>query len=223
MWQLLAIYLAFMLLSLTGALSPGPLTTMAISEGARSGRLAGTRLALGHALVEIPMVFGIAYGLGAWLVQPIVRGVVGVIGAAVLWWMGYGLIVGAWQGRLRLSAPDPATPEEKQRRGLGHVAGGMMLTLGNPYWSFWWVTVGAGRITDVAALNFGPLAIGGLALTHWLTDLGWLGGLSLIAGSGRGIIGDRVYRGVLLFCGVFLVAFGVYLGWSGLRFLGVRL
>ncbi len=216
-----AIYLAFLLLSLTGALSPGPLTTMAITEGARCGRWAGVRLALGHGLIEIPLVFAIAYGLGVWLRQPVLRGIVGLVGAGVLLWMGYGLVMGAWRGELRM-----ASAGEKAAMGpgggllrFGHVSGGLMLTVTNPYWSFWWATVGAGRITEVAALSFGPLAIGGLALTHWLTDLGWLGGLSFLTASGRTVIGDRVYRGVLIGCGLFLIAFGFYLVWSGIGFL----
>ena len=178
-------------------------------------------LALGHGLVEVPIVFAIAYGLGTWLQQPLVRGVMGVAGAGVLLWMGYGLIVGAWQGRLHLGgAPETGRDGESSgRRSARTVAGGAMLTLTNPYWSFWWVTVGAGRISAVAALQYGPLAIGGLALAHWLTDLGWLGGLSFVTASGRETIGDLLDRGVLLFCGVFLLAFGVYLGWSGAGFL----
>jgi threonine/homoserine/homoserine lactone efflux protein len=221
MWQLLPIYLAFMVLSLTGALSPGPLSTMAITEGARSGRWAGLRLALGHGLVEIPLVFAIAYGLGAWLSQPPVRGLMGLVGAAVLLWMAYGLVLGAVLGQLRLAGPASADAGQSQFWALrfGHVPGGVLLTLTNPYWSFWWATVGAGRITAVVAFGFGPVAIAGLAVAHWLVDLGWLGGLSYVTASGRNIIGDRGYRAVLIVCGIFLAAFGLYLGWSGLQFL----
>ena len=79
MWQLLGLYLAFAVLSLTGALSPGPLTTMAITEGARVGRWAGIRLALGHGLIEIPLVFAIATGIPviifAWLIAYAVSGI----------------------------------------------------------------------------------------------------------------------------------------------------
>ncbi len=217
--ELVALYLAFMALSLTGALSPGPLSTTAITEGARSGRWAGVRLALGHGLVEGPLVFAIAYGLGTWLQQPVLRGVTGLVGALVLFWMGYGLVTGAWQGKLRLSsvrAGDVAAPGALR---FGHLPGGMLLTVANPYWSFWWATVGAGRITAVAALGLGPVTIAGLALAHWLTDLGWLGSLSFITASGRSVMGDRGYRAVLLGCGLFLIAFGVYLARSGMLFL----
>jgi hypothetical protein len=43
--------------------------------------------------------------------------------------------------------------------------------------------------------------------------------LSLLVASGRGIIGERGYRIVLLGCGAFLLLFGLYFAWSGLGFL----
>ena len=56
-------------------------------------------------------------------------------------------------------------------------------------------------------------------MTHWFTDLAWLGGLSLLVGSGSGLIGERGYRAVLLVCGVFLLAFALYMAWAGVGFL----
>jgi len=217
MTHLLLLYATFLVISLSGALSPGPLTALAISEGARAGRWAGIRLALGHGLVEIPLVFAIAYGLGVWLRRPIVGGVIGLVGAAVLLWMGYGLATGAWNGRLKLAAaPDASVPGALR---WGHVPGGMMFTLANPYWSLWWATLGAVYVARVMTLNMGPWTVGGLAFTHWLTDLVWLGGLSLLVASGRGLIGERGYRIVMLFCGAFLIIFAVYFAWTGLAFL----
>jgi threonine/homoserine/homoserine lactone efflux protein len=212
--QLLPLYATFMLISLSGALSPGPLTAVAISEGARAGRWAGMKLALGHGLVEIPVVFAIAYGLGAFLRQPLVGGLVGVIGAVVLIWMGYGLAIGAWRGKLTLSGA--AAGQAPAALRFGQVPGGAMFTLANPYWLLWWATLGAAYVARVMSLELGPLTVGGLALTHWLTDLVWLGGLSVLVASGRGLIGERGYRGVLLLCGAFLLAFGLYFAWSGL-------
>ena len=217
MSELFLLYATFMLISLSGALSPGPLTALSISEGARAGRWSGTRLALGHGLVEIPLVFAIAYGLGAWLRQPLVGGLIGLIGAAVLLWMGYGLTVGAWQGRLTLSGAAAGTVPAALR--FGQIPGGMIFTVTNPYWSLWWVTFGAVYVARVMTLSVTPWAVGGLALSHWTIDLLWLGGLSLGVASGRRLIGERGYRVILLACGVFLLVFGLYFAWSGLGFL----
>jgi threonine/homoserine/homoserine lactone efflux protein len=217
MAELLTLYATFVLISLSGVLAPGPLTALAISEGARAGRWAGTRLALGHGLVEIPLVFAIAYGLGEWLRRPLVGGLIGLLGAAVLLWMGYGLATGAWRGTLTLAGA--ATGPRPAALRFGHVPGGVLFTVTNPYWSLWWATLGATYVARVVTLSAAPLAVGGLALSHWATDLIWLGGLSLLVASGRKLIGDRGYRAILLFCGVFLLAFGCFFGWSGFNLL----
>ena len=217
MSELLLLYGAFALISLSGALSPGPLTALAISEGARAGRWSGAAIAVGHGLVEGPAVFAIAYGLGTWLRQPLVSGLIGLTGAAVLLWIGYGLAVGAWRGQLTLSASSGAPAPSVLR--FGHAPAGVIFTLSNPYWALWWATLGAAYIARVVTLQPGPLALLGFVFIHWLTDLVWLGGLSLLVGSGRGLIGDRGYRVILLICAAFLLAFGVYFAGSGLAFL----
>jgi threonine/homoserine/homoserine lactone efflux protein len=220
MTSLLLLYGTFMVISLSGALSPGPLTAMAISEGARAGRWSGVRLAVGHGLIELPLVFGIAYGLGVWLRGPVVSGVVAVVGAAVLLWMGYGLVAGVLRGQMHLAGPSGTnTPDAPGAMRWGHIPGGVALTIFNPYWIVWWATVGAAYVSRATNLTAALPAIGGLALTHWLTDLGWLGGLSLLVGSGSGLIGDRGYRAVLLVCGGFLLFCGVSLAWGGVGFL----
>ena len=77
----------FFLVSLSGALSPGPLTTLSITEGVRRGRWSGWWLSLGHAIVEAALVGAIAYGLGKWLTQPLVRAALGLMGG--LSWPGW--------------------------------------------------------------------------------------------------------------------------------------
>jgi threonine/homoserine/homoserine lactone efflux protein len=151
------------------------------------------------------------------LQRPLVNGLVALFGAAVLLWMGYGLISGVLRHQLTLDAA-AAAPAPAMLR-YGQVPGGVALTVTNPYWSLWWASLGATYVARTAGLASGLLAVSGLWFMHWLTDLGWLGGLSLLVGSGRRLIGDRVYRGILLACGVFLVGFALFFLRSGLRVL----
>jgi threonine/homoserine/homoserine lactone efflux protein len=127
--------------------------------------------------------------------------------------MGYGLISGVLRGVFSLATAAVAQPPAVLRRG--HLLGGAALTVTNPYWSLWWASLGATYVARTTALTTGPLPVTGLWFTHWLIDLGWLGGLSLLVASGRGLIGDRAYRAVLLGCGLFLLGFGLYFAWSG--------
>lgn len=215
MTALLAVYGTFMLVTFSGALSPGPLTAVAMSEGVRAGRWSGTKLALGHGLVEFPLVLAIAYGLGQFLQKPLVNGLVALFGGAVLLWMGYGLVSGVLRGELSLRAATAAPAPAMLR--YGQIPGGVALTVSNPYWSLWWASLGATYVARTATLSPGLLPVTGLWFTHWLIDLAWLGGLSLLLASGRRLIGDRLYRGLLFACGLFLLGFAVFFLWSGVQ------
>jgi len=208
----------FFLVSLSGALSPGPLTTLAITEGVRRGRWSGWWLSLGHAVVEVALVFAVAYGLGTWLKHPVVGATVGLAGGAFLAWMGWGLLSGAWRRQLTLSAAAAGDAPGVTRLGL--VPAGIAVSVGNPYWSLWWVSVGLGFV--LSSRQWGPVGILVVFVAHWLSDLLWLTGLSFFVGSGRRLMNESVYRGLLLACGAFLILFSAYFIYSGIGFtLGV--
>jgi threonine/homoserine/homoserine lactone efflux protein len=78
------------ILALSGALMPGPLLTVTISESARRGFPAGPLLMTGHALPELLLVLAIIKGLGSYLRAPLVIGLIAFIGGIVLIWMGGG-------------------------------------------------------------------------------------------------------------------------------------
>ncbi len=167
MTGLLALYATFMLVSLSGALSPGPLTAVSLQRGRARGPLVGSQLAFGHGLVEFPLVLAIAFGLGQFLQRPLVNGLVALFGSAVLLWMGYGLVSGVLRRQLSLdaaaTAPAPAMFE------YGHVPGGVALTVTNPYWSLWWASLGATYVARTAGLGLGLLAVVG-PVVHALAD-----------------------------------------------------
>jgi threonine/homoserine/homoserine lactone efflux protein len=212
MIELAAFLASTFVISLTGAMSPGPLTTLALSEGARRGRWAGWQLSAGHGLVEGALVVAIGLGLGSFLRQRMVGAVIGVVGGAFLIWMGWGLISGAWRGSLSLAAA--AGGEAPAITRLGLLPAGIALSISNPYWTLWWASVGAGLI--LTALKWGVLGLAAFYLVHWLTDLGWLNLMSFLTASGRGLVNERIYRGVLLSCGLALIAFGGYFFVTGL-------
>jgi len=58
MLALLAIFGSSFLISLSGALMPGPLFTLSVRETLRRGFWVGPLLATGHALIELALVVG---------------------------------------------------------------------------------------------------------------------------------------------------------------------
>jgi threonine/homoserine/homoserine lactone efflux protein len=205
----------FFIISLSGALSPGPLTATAIVEGGRRGKWSGIRLALGHALVEGPymLLIALALWLGREILlgQPLVAGLIAIVGGGFLIWMGWSTALGAWRDRLSLDGQAAVEPR------LGLVPTGALVTLSNPYWWLWWALITPLYIEQTFV--WGLLAVLLLFFVHWLADLGWLTGISWLTGSGRGLISPRVYRWVMIVSGALLLFFGLTFVIAGLRFL----
>lgn len=204
----------FFLISLSGALSPGPLTTMAVVEGAQRGKHSGWRLSLGHGLVEAPFFALIALAIWAGrsvlLEQPTLTATVALVGGLFLIWMGSTMAYSAWKKRAQLE------DGEQKPASKNLLSAGALVTLSNPYWWLWWPLVTPLYLER--ALSWGIAGLVLLYMTHWLTDFGWLTGLSWLSARGRSIISPATYRAVLIVSGLLLLFFGATFMALGLRY-----
>jgi len=153
-------------------------------------------MAVGHGIVEIPLIFLITLGLGVLFQADGFKIAVGVLGGAFLVWMG---IVMTRQSGVSDSATDAPG-------AAGPLMTGLILSISNPYFLLWWATVGLNLTLE--ARNLGWTAFLLFALVHWLCDLIWLTVLSFASFHGTNILGSRSQKIVLQVCGIALVAFG---------------
>lgn len=201
MGQSLGIFLfSAVVISLSGVLSPGPMTAAVIEHGGRS-RLAGLYMSLGHGLVEMPLIGVIFLGAGGLLAHHSVRIMVGAAGGIYLLFMGRGLLR---RGH---------GPESREGRRASSLLSGIVLSIFNPYFLLWWATVGVGLV--VGAANFGLKGLFLFALVHWLSDLIWLSLLS--AASHKGIKAFGAGRKVRVLCGLGLIFYGGLFIYDSLR------
>jgi threonine/homoserine/homoserine lactone efflux protein len=189
-------------IALTGAMAPGPLLTVTITETVRRGRLSALLLLVGHALLEAALLVGFAFGLQEFLGRDAVSTALAVIGGVFLLWMGGSLLYDAINGRLTLDM-DPT--DEKASR-FGPVTTGAAVSLSNPYWTMWWVTIGVKLASDGLAL--GPLGVATFFIGHELADFAWYALVIVAVHSGRRFLTDRLYRWVIGVCASFLVYLG---------------
>lgn len=70
-------------ISLTGVMGPGPITAATLAAGARH-RHAGLTLAVGHAIVEFPLLVLIVAGLGRFFQIEGVKIAIGLVGGGFL-------------------------------------------------------------------------------------------------------------------------------------------
>ncbi len=184
-------------ISLTGAMSPGAVTAAAISMGARD-RFAGTRMALGHALIEIPLMILLLFGVGRLLQLRPVEITIGLAGGAFLIFMAMGMI----RDLKRSGDVDVSFVKG------GPLTAGIVLTGANPYFLIWWATIGLALIDGAAKLGIAVFAL--MAVVHWSCDLAWLTILSWASFKGTSVLRPGSRKIVLLSCAVALFGFGVW-------------
>jgi threonine/homoserine/homoserine lactone efflux protein len=212
-----AIFATSFLVGLTGALSPGPLTTLAIREGMRRGFWAGPALAAGHGALELALVVALALGLDRVLDEEAVTATIAFAGGGFLLLLGAQIIRTAPRQELELGAARGWA--EADGRGwpataLGLAVSGVAVSAANPFWLLWWATVGAAYIAT--ALEEGAAGVGAFYGAHVLSDLAWLSVIAFALATGRRIMSRTAYRLVLAACGVFLLALGGWFLASGL-------
>lgn len=196
---------AVVAISLSGVMSPGPLTAITLALGRRDA-WAGLWINIGHAIAEVPLILALLYGLGPLVEEPLLRRGVALLGGLLLFGMGAGLL----RGRERETDP----PDSPAPRG-GPVLSGAGMTALNPYWFLWWLTVGLGLITRAQA--FGSARIVALMVAvHLACDLGWGTFLSWAAHRGGRGMGPPTWRRIEIGCGLVLILFGGFFFYEGI-------
>jgi threonine/homoserine/homoserine lactone efflux protein len=199
--NIVLIFFSSFIIALSGALVPGPLFTITVSESLRRGFKTGPLIIFGHGLLEITIVILLFFGITPFLLEERTRQFISVAGGIILMIMGVMLFKDAGKTRLDLS------PGERQT-GLHPVVSGILGSLSNPYWIIWWVTIGLGYL--VSSLRYGIPGVIAFFSGHISADLLWYSMISYAVSRGQKIMGERGYRYLLSACGIFLIFFG---GW----------
>jgi len=181
------------LISLSGVMAPGPITAVTVSKGTKSPH-AGAIIALGHGMVEIPLMILILYGFGEILKILYIKAIIGLLGGLFLLKIGLDLLQGIKQAKID-SSNDPHSP----------LMAGIILSLANPYFLVWWATIGA--ILIYRSYSFGLLGFVIFMILHWSCDLCWYYFLSTISFKGGQFFGKRLQQVLFLICGIFLLFF----------------
>jgi threonine/homoserine/homoserine lactone efflux protein len=183
-------------ISLSGVMAPGPITAATVGTGTKSPH-AGALVAVGHGIVEIPLIISFMFGIGYIVSLRYVRVSILLAGGLFLLFMGYDMLRNIHKNQ----GAGSITP------GYGPLAAGILLTAGNVYFLLWWATVGASLITRAVA--FGLAGLGVFIAVHWLCDFVWLYILSAASFRGGTLWGEKFRRIVFSVCAVLLGVFGV--------------
>ena len=189
-------------ISLSGVMMPGPVTAVTVANGARR-KEAGALVAVGHGLIELPLIVLLYFGFARFFELPEVRISLGVVGGLVLFWMAVSML-----------KMKPFYFGERQDAPQGSVVAGVATTASNPYFFLWWATVGAALLAS--AQDFGGAGVAAMGVIHWLCDFAWLFLVSWVVFKSRQLWTQRVHRIVFGVCAAILAGFGVWFIYSGI-------
>ena len=184
-------------------MAPGPVTAAAIGMGTRS-RYAGMLLAIGHGIVEFPLIVLIVLGLGRILKLPTAQIIIGLAGGAFL------LIMAIQMHKSLRAAEEQQTKAAKSTPVLT----GIILSASSPYFLLWWATVGLTLATTATGIGIWAFVI--FAIVHWLCDFIWLTALSWASFKGSVLLGPQGMRIVLMICAAALFFFGLFFIYNAL-------
>ena len=211
-----AIFASSFIIGLSGAMMPGPLLAVTIRHASRRGVVAAPLLVLGHAILEAALVCLLLFGLTEWIRGDAAVTAIALLGCAMLLRMAAGMAREVRTLRFEPAGTGGASVpvDDASTQGwLRPVIYGVVTSASNPYWSLWWATIGLGYLL----LSRGQGWRGVLAFFsgHILSDAAWYLFVGSAVSAGRGRFTDRMYRGVVGACAVFLVFFALTFGYLG--------
>ena len=185
-------------ISASGVMSPGPLFTANIVYGLKEGKIAGLKIAMGHTVVEFPLI--VFLGLGAISLEtfPEYRILITVIGAI-------GLFVFAGLQIKSIFGKDFRNETNSNKNSF---LAGILLSALNPFFIIWWLTIGIVLITESIALwGFSGILI--LFIFHIWMDYVWLFAVAGFASKAKNALSNNNYKILIVGLSILLVYFGI--------------
>ena len=203
---------AWFVLSLTGALAPGPLSAAVIMQSNKHGRLHGILPMVGHAIVEVGIIAIIIVSVQSLTLTPLMIDLLVGFGGIVIILFGF------------LALREYRHKEEVEKREdtkatassvLEATTQGIVVSILSPYFLLWWFSIGLSNVTLLVGtlqVGVGTVFLAGLLIyfTHVSTDFLFGGVLTLgtDVATKKAKIGDINW--VSVFIGVVQIVLGAW-------------
>ena len=185
-------------ISASGVMAPGPLFAATVSYGLKKGTRAGFKIAIGHTIVELPLVILLGIGVFSLEIFPEFRTIISIFGAITLF------VFATIQIRTIFGKKELGLSNPKQ----GPLITGIVFTALNPFFIIWWLAIGFKLISDAMLIwSFAGILIV-FALHIWM-DFAWLGTVSVLASKSSKILSNKNYKILMIGLSLMLVFFGI--------------
>ena len=195
--QIIEFAVTVILISASGVMAPGPLFAANIAYGLRGGGKAGIKMAVGHTIVELPLVILLGVGVFSFEIFPEFRTLISILGAIILFVFAGIQIKTTLQMKKTTFSPK-----------YNAVLTGITLSALNPFFIIWWLSVGFKLISDAMLIwAFAGIVI--VFLLHIWMDFVWLYSIAYLSSKSSKIISNRNYKILMIGLSFMLVYFGI--------------
>lgn len=200
---MLPILLSVVVISLSGVMMPGLMFGVTLVKSLKSP-WAGAEIALGHAVIEVPIILLIYFGFARFFENIVVQLVLSILGGGMIIWLG----IGMFRARTEMVRGEKDLP-------YNAFIAGILTTALNPFFWLWWVTIGVMLVMKF--LDFGVMGLAAFIVVHWLCDLVWLSFVSNLVYRTHSLWGRKFQEGLFITGSLLLVGFGIWYTISGIR------
>jgi threonine/homoserine/homoserine lactone efflux protein len=202
------IFFGSLVVAFSGALVPGPMFTLVVTSVAQKGFWTSFFIVVGHSILELLIVILFFLGILKYLDNPVVVKVISIFGGTFLLYMASSIIYSVVKKRVKLDLDRTKIKSSLGTRNTFTIVGkGILISLANPYWYIWWLTIGAAFMVRSVTMNFG--GVSAFYVGHILADFIWFLFVGFVVSTGRRFLNQKVYIGILLACSAFLVYLGI--------------
>jgi len=193
-------------ISVSGALSPGPLTVSAVAIGARKFAKGGFLVAIGHTVFEFPYIIAVAllaFSTSSFLKSPTVSY---ALTAAIFCFISFFSYVNIKDGISVLKDGEIQMKGERML-GLNPIIVGFLLTCLNPYFLLWWLSIGLPLLR--LSLSMGALYLLLMYVAHVWLDYVWLTLMGVAGERSAKLLKSKGYGLLLITLGLLLAVFAI--------------
>jgi len=198
MQEIFGFAIMVIVISASGVMSPGPLFSANIIYGIKEGKTAGLKIAIGHTIVEFPLIILLGTGIFTSNIFPEFRVFVTIIGAVGLF--GF--------AGLQIKSLFQKNFQRNIKSNRGPVLTGIFLSALNPFFIIWWLTIGFKLITESIEL-WGLFGIIILFVFHIWMDYVWLYMVAFFASKTTNFLSNRNYKILIVSLTIALIYFGI--------------
>jgi len=200
---MLPVLASVVVISFSGVMMPGPMFAVTLAKSYKSP-WAGAHISLGHAVIEVPLILLIYFGVAQFFQNSMVQLVLSVVGGGMIVWLG----VSMFRARAEVVHKGKDLPYSAFTAGI--------LTSGlNPFFLLWWATIGSMLIMKF--LDFGAVGLIIFIVVHWLCDLLWLSFVSVTVYKTQSLWKRKFHEWLFIVCSLILVGFGIWFMVSGIQ------